>query len=70
MVMQIALCYNIHHNFKPKELTDLPILSEIYWIPFASALVFYYTKRTIKSMAKPFLSNIVKDQNDEELKLA
>ena len=70
MVIQIAFCYNIQRNFKPKSLTDLPMISEIYWIPLASAVVFYYVRRTIRALAKSFLSKIVKDQNDEDLKQA
>jgi hypothetical protein len=58
------------HHFKPKDLTDLPILSQIYWIPLVSAVAFYFVRKTIKATANPFFVDIVKDQDDKELKQA
>ncbi len=70
MVISIGCCYSVQHNLKPETLTDLPIIQDIYWIPIASALAFYYLRKTIKAMTKPFFIEIVKDQNDEEMKHA
>jgi hypothetical protein len=68
IVVQVAYCYRDQHMTKPSELTDMPVFSEIFWIPFASAVVVNGGKHLITFFSRPIFLKIVKDQHDPELK--
>jgi glucan phosphoethanolaminetransferase (alkaline phosphatase superfamily) len=64
-VVVVSQVYQEMKTTKPKELTDLPDLSKIWWIPIFSAGILFTIRSQIKDLIRPTFLLIGKDKEDE-----
>lgn len=56
---QMQADFGTHHH-----LTDLPVFSEVFWVPLASAFAHGCLKMQLINLSVPFIRTVAKDQGD------
>ena len=66
----ITLVYQVYfeqQKTKPAHLVDLPVFSEIWWVPVLSAAVLFFTRSKVPVLVRPVFNIYGKDKNDNDL---
>jgi len=63
-VVVVAQVYLEMKTTKPSDLSDLPVFSEVWWIPVISAVLLSAVRSRIKELIRPTFLNFGKDKDD------
>lgn len=67
LVYFVVLVYQVYYEMKitkPSELTDLPVFSELWWIPVVTAVMLFLVRSRVKEIIRPTFLTYGKDKAD------
>jgi hypothetical protein len=58
--------YHLQHRLKPTHVQDLPLFSEIWWLPIVTAFAIASFRVLITRSVRPFFFLVCKDKEDKK----
>ena len=66
-VVLVFQVYSEQQNTKPPGLVDLPVFSQIWWLPVLSASLLFILRSQVRMVVRPIFKIYGKDKHDVEL---
>jgi len=58
--------YHLQHKLKPQTVTDLPVFSQIWWLPIVTAFAIGSFRVLVTRSVRPFFFLVCKDKEDKK----